>query len=265
MLQVKTGTNLRKDELLTEIKHIKVKGLTAREESRYSKHIMIPEIGVEGQLKLRSSSVLVVGAGGLGCPVLQYLTASGIGTLGIVEYDVVDESNLQRQILYGSMDKGKLKSIISRDRLNLQNDLVDIKIFNIKAIAENAIDLFTDFDIIVDATDNYAARYVIDDACVKLEKPMVHGAIYKFEGQVSVFNYKGGPTYRSYNPEVVADNSPPPSEVGLFGVLPGITGTYMAMEVMKIITGLPNILTGKMLIFNILNNTSYTITINKNP
>lgn len=243
-----------------------MKKLTIREEARYSKHIMLPEIGLEGQMKLKASRVLVVGAGGLGCPVLQYLTAAGIGTLGIVEFDVVDESNLQRQILYGSMDKGKLKSIISRDRLNLQNDLVDIKIFNIKATAENATDLFAAFDIIVDATDNYEARYVIDDVCAKSGKPMVHGAIYKFEGQVSVFNYEGGPTYRSYNPQKESpDKTPPPSEIGLFGVLPGITGTYMATEVIKIITGLANVLSGKMLIFNIINNTSYTITINNNP
>lgn len=242
-----------------------MKKLTIREETRYSKHIMIPEIGIEGQLKLKASSVLVVGAGGLGCPVLQYLTAAGIGTIGIVEFDMVDESNLQRQILYGTMDKGKLKSIISRDRLNQQNDLVDIKIFNIKATAENAPELFTGFDIIVDATDNYDARYVMDDVCAKSGKPMVHGAIYKFEGQVSVFNYNGGPTYRSYNPQNKShDNTPPPSEVGLLGVLPGITGTYMATEVLKIIIGLPNILSGKILVFNILNNSSYTIAINNN-
>lgn len=227
---------------------------------------MLPEIGLEGQLKLKASGVLVVGAGGLGCPVLQYLTAAGIGTLGIVEFDVVDESNLQRQILYGSMDKGKLKSIISRDRLNLQNDLVDIKIFNIKATAKNATELFTGFDIIVDATDNFEARYVIDDVCAISGKPMVHGAIYKFEGQVSVFNYKGGPTYHSYNPKnELPDKTPPPSETGLLGVLPGITGTYMATEVIKIISGLPNVLSGKMLVFNILNNSSYTITIDNNP
>ncbi len=226
---------------------------------------MIPEIRIEGQMKLKASSVLVVGAGGLGCPVLQYLTAAGIGTLGIVEFDIVNESNLQRQILYGSMDKGKLKSIISRDRLNLQNDLVDIKIFNIKATAENASELFTGFDIIVDATDNYEARYVIDDVCARSGKPMVHGAIYKYEGQVAVFNYEGGPTYRSYNPQKeLPDKTPPPSEIGLLGVLPGITGTYMATEVIKIITGLANVLSGKMLIFNIINNTSYTITINNN-
>jgi len=227
---------------------------------------MLPEVGEEGQLKLKSSRVLVVGAGGLGCPVLQYLTAAGVGTIGLVEYDIVDESNLQRQILYGTMDKGKLKSIISRDRLNLQNDLVKIEIHNIKCDQKNALKLAGDYDVIVDATDNYEARYLINDACVILDKPMVHGAIYKFEGQVSLFNYKGGPTYRCYNPwDEKLSASPLPSDVGLFGVLPGITGTYMANEVIKILIGLENTLSGKILIFNILHNTSYTININKNP
>ena len=238
--------------------------LTPREKTRYRKHIMIPEVGEEGQLKLKRSRVLVVGAGGLGCPVLQYLTAAGVGTIGLVEYDIVDETNLQRQILYGTMDRGKLKSIISRDRLNLQNDLVKIEVHNIRFDKNNALKLAGDYEVIVDATDNYEARYLINDACVILDKPMVHGAIYKFEGQVSLFNYKGGPTYRCYNPwDEKLSAGPPPAEVGLFGVLPGITGTYMANEVIKILIELGNTLSGKILIFNILHNTSYTININR--
>lgn len=227
---------------------------------------MIDDIGVEGQLRIKNSSVLVVGAGGLGCPVLQYLTAAGVGKIGIVEFDMVDESNLQRQILYGSEDRGKLKSIISRDRLNIMNDLVDIQLFNIRLNKSNAVNIISDFDIIVDATDNYETRYAINDACIELDRPMVHGAIYKTEGQVSVFNYRGGPSYRCYHPESLkASSNPDPASSGLFGVLPGITGTYMATEVIKMITGTGDVLSGKILIFNIMYNTHYTININKNP
>ncbi|MFN2380900.1 MAG: ThiF family adenylyltransferase [Bacteroidales bacterium] len=240
--------------------------LTNREIKRYEKHIMLPEIGIEGQIKIRNSSVAVVGAGGLGCPVLQYLTAAGVGKIGIVEYDMVDESNLQRQILYGSADKGKLKSIISRDRLNLMNDQVEITLFNIRLDNKNSEKILQGYDIIVDATDNYSTRYIISDASVKLDRPMVHGAIYKFEGQVSVFNYMNGPSYRCYNPEPeLKKGDPAPSETGLLGVLPGITGTYMATEVLKIITGTGNVLSGRVLVFNILKNTSYTIEISRNP
>lgn len=240
--------------------------LTDREKKRYEKHIMLPEIGMEGQLKIRNSSVAVVGAGGLGCPVLQYLAAAGVGRIGIVEYDMVDESNLQRQILYGSADRGKLKSIISRDRLNLMNDLVEITLSNIRLDKKNAERILHGYDIIVDATDNYSTRYVINDASLKLGRPMVHGAIYKFEGQVSVFNYMNGPSYRCYNPETeIKKDDPAPAETGLLGVLPGITGTYMATEVLKIITGSGNVLSGRVLVFNIFKNTSYTLEISRNP
>jgi molybdopterin/thiamine biosynthesis adenylyltransferase len=235
--------------------------LSQREIRRYSKQIMIPEIGIPGQEKLRQASVLIVGAGGLGCPVLQYLTVAGIGRLGIVEFDKVDETNLQRQILYGSLDVGKLKSIIAKNRLEHLNSFVGLEIINLRLEAANALSVLKNFDIIVDATDNYETRYVINDSCVILDKPMVHGAIYKFEGQVSVFNYIGGPTYRCYNPEAIKDNykNPKPADVGLMGVLPGITGTYMANEVIKIITGTGTVLSGKMLIFNIMDNSFRTI------
>jgi molybdopterin/thiamine biosynthesis adenylyltransferase len=240
--------------------------LSPKELRRYQRQIMIPEIGIEGQEKLKNASVLIVGAGGLGCPVLQYLTAAGIGKIGVVEFDMVDENNLQRQILYGSLDIGKLKSIIVKDRLEYLNDLVSIKILNLKFIAKNALGIVSEYDLVIDATDNYTTRYIINDACVILNKPMVHGAIYIHEGQVSVFNYRGGPTYRCYNPyNNIKYLDPEPGDTGLFGVLPGITGTYMASEAIKIITGIGDVLSGNMLYFNILNNNTYMIHINNIP
>jgi adenylyltransferase/sulfurtransferase len=243
------------------------RNLSPREIRRYGKQIMLPEIGIEGQEKLKAASVLVVGAGGLGCPVLQYLTAAGIGKIGIIEFDKVDETNLQRQVLYGSMDVGKLKSIIVRDRLDHLNSLVSLDLFNLRLEENNVLRIIRDFDIIIDATDNYETRYTISDACVSLGKPMVHGSIYKYEGQVSVFNYNGGPTYRCYNPfdKNKGARNPKPADTGLMGVLPGITGTYMANEVIKIITGTGEVLSGKILIFNIMNNSFRTIGINRNP
>jgi len=241
--------------------------LSQRESRRYRKQIMIPEIGIEGQEKLKKASVLVVGAGGLGCPVLQYLVAAGVGRIGLAEFDVVSEENLQRQILYGSNDVGKLKSIIARDRLEHLNSLVTLEIYNLRIDASNVLPVFRDFDVIVDATDNLEARYIINDSCVILNKPMVHGAIYKFEGQVSVFNYKGGPTYRCYNPlnPEAKSKNPSPSEVGILGVLPGITGTYMANEAIKIITGIGKVFSGKMLLFNIMENSFYVIYVRNVP
>ncbi|MBI5010584.1 MAG: HesA/MoeB/ThiF family protein, partial [Bacteroidia bacterium] len=229
--------------------------------------IMIPEIGLEGQEKLKKSKVLVIGAGGLGCPILQYLTVAGIGTISIVEFDMVDESNLQRQVLYGTSDVGKLKSIIAKERLEHLNSNVEFEIINLRLDASNALSIISDFDIIVDATDNIETRYVINDACIMINKPMVHGAIYKYEGVVSVFNYLGGPTYRCFNPSGLSESykNPAPAHVGLLGVLPGITGTLMANEVIKIITGTGEILSGKMLIFNIFNNTFRTFQIKSIP
>jgi adenylyltransferase/sulfurtransferase len=237
--------------------------LSQREHRRYSRQILLTGIGTAGQEKLKKSRVLVVGAGGLGCPVLQYLTASGVGKIGIVEFDTVNETNLQRQILYGSEDLGKLKSIIARDRLLQLNSFVVTELFNVRLDAVNAAGIMNGFDIIVDATDNLESRYVISDACVALGKPMVHGAIYKFEGAVSVFNFEGGPDYRRYNPEKKMEGSrnPLPAEVGVIGVLPGITGTMMANEVIKIITGTGNVLSGKILLFNIADNSFRIISV----
>ncbi len=231
--------------------------LSPRETRRYSKQIMIPEIGLKGQQKLKQAKVLVIGAGGLGCPVLQYLTAAGIGKIGIAEFDIVDETNLQRQVLFGSTDIGKLKSIIAKNRLEHLNSFVEVELFNLRCDVTNSLNILSSFDVIVDATDNLDSRYIINDACVILSKTMVHGAVYKYEGEISVFNYKGGPTYRCFNPKEKNKDfkNPLPAQVGLLGVLPGITGTYMANEVIKIITGTGDILSGKVLLINILNNT----------
>jgi adenylyltransferase/sulfurtransferase len=241
--------------------------LSPRELRRYAKQIRIPEIGVEGQEKLKKASVLVVGAGGLGCPVLQYLAAAGVGTIGIAEFDTVSEENLQRQILYGSNDVGKLKSIIAKRQLENLNSLVSIEIHNLRIDSSNALSVFSDFHIIVDASDNLETRYIINDACVILGKPMVHGAIYKFEGEVAVFNYRGGPTYRCFNPfsNNKGARNPAPAEVGIVGVLPGITGTLMANEIIKIITGSGKVLGGKVLLLNISENTMHLISIRDNP
>jgi len=216
---------------------------------------MIPEVGIAGQEKIRKSRVIVVGAGGLGSPVLQYLVAAGVGMAGIAEFDTVDETNLQRQVLYGSDDVGKLKSIIAKERLVHLNSLVEIPILNLRIDAKNAIRAFENYDIVVDATDNYEARYVISDACVILDKPMVHGSVYKSEAQVAVFNYNGGPTYRCFNPYVKdpALRDPRPADVGILGVLTGMTGTIMASEVLKIITGTGEVLSGKVLLVNTFN------------
>lgn len=237
--------------------------LSQKEIRRYSKQIMIPEIGINGQEKLKLAKVLVVGAGGLGCPVLQYLTAAGIGNIAVAEFDLVDETNLQRQILYGSGDVGKLKSIIAKNRLEHLNSLLNFEIFNLRIDASNSLNVLKDFDVIVDATDNLTSRYIINDSCVILNKPMVHGSVYKYEGVVSVFNFKGGATYRCFNPPEPNKNynNPLPSEVGLFGTLPGITGTFMANEVTKVITGSGDILSGKVLLINIFNNTFSTFSV----
>jgi molybdopterin/thiamine biosynthesis adenylyltransferase len=241
--------------------------LSQREIRRYNKQIMLPEIGIEGQQKLKNSSIAIIGAGGLGCPVLQYLTAAGIGRITIIEFDKVDEANLQRQVLYGSDDVGKLKSIIAKDRLEHLNSFTEVEILNLRINEENSLKTLKDYDIIVDATDNLRTRYIISDTCVILDKPMVHGAIYKYEGQVAVFNFRRGPTYRCFNPftgDKISRN-PAPAEAGLLGVLPGTAGIFMANEVIKIITGTGSVLSGKVLVFNILDYSFHLINIRNLP
>lgn len=221
--------------------------------SRYDRHIILSEIGREGQNKLSEASVLVIGAGGLGCAVLQYLTAAGIGTIGIVDFDIVTESNLQRQILYGSSSLGLNKAKAAKHRLQDLNNTINIYTYPEKLTHKNAINLFEKYDIIVDGTDNFDARYLINDASILTNKPLVYAGIYKFEGQVSVFNYQNGPSYRCLFPNSPQEGSIPNcSEIGVLGVLPGIIGTMQANEVLKIILGLGNVLTGKVLYYNAL-------------
>jgi adenylyltransferase/sulfurtransferase len=243
------------------------KKLSQREIKRYSRQIMIPEIGIRGQELLKRASVIVVGAGGLGCPVLMYLAAGGIGRLAVLDHDFVDERNLQRQLLYNSNDVGKLKTVIAKSRLEQLNPLISVESLNIRLEASNSLTVLKNYDIVVDATDNIKTRYLINDSCVILGKPMVHGAVYKFEGQVSVFNFMAGPTYRCYNPSenFKEQKDPPSDETGLISVLPGITGTIMANEVIKIITETGDVLAGKLLLFNILTNSFHLLNIRNIP
>lgn len=221
---------------------------------RYQKHILLPEVGIEGQEKLHQARVLVVGAGGLGCPVLQYLTAAGVGIVGIIDADIVSLSNLQRQILYRTEDIGRKKVEAAKEVLQALNPDITIHTYPEMFTEENA-DLLSEYDIVVDCTDNLKARYVINDACVKANKPFVYGSIYRFEGQVAVFNYQNGPTYRCLFDEGEAESeSPNCAEIGVLGVLPGIIGTYQALEVVKFITGIGELLSGKLLMINTLHN-----------
>ncbi len=223
--------------------------------TRYHRQIILPEIGVSGQKKLSESKVLVVGAGGLGCPVLQYITAAGIGTIGIIDFDVVETSNLHRQILYGESAVGKNKAIAAKERLADLNPDITINAYPQKLDTKNAISLFSQYDIIVDGTDNFSTRYLINDAVVLTNKPLVYGAIFKFEGQVAVFNYQNGPSYRCLFPNPPKAGSVPScADIGVLGVLPGIIGSMQANEVMKIILGLGTVLSGELLTYDTLTN-----------
>lgn len=230
-----------------------------QELKRYNRHIILSEVGKEGQEKLKNARVLVVGAGGLGCPVLQYLVAAGVGTIGIVDADRVDESNLQRQILYNVEDIGKPKALTAAQKLSFQNPYIKIKAYNEWLSKDNILDILKEYDIVVDGSDNFPTRYLVNDASVMLDKVLVFGSIYKFEGQVSVFNYsKGGvkgPTYRCLFPEPPApEDVPNCSQIGVIGVLPGLIGTMQANEVIKIILGLGDVLSGRVLVADLLEN-----------
>ena len=231
---------------------------------RYNRHIILSEIGHKGQEKLSKAKVLVVGAGGLGCPVLQYLAAAGIGTLGIIDYDIVELSNLQRQILFGTNSLGKNKANEAKAKLQDLNQTINIIAYPEQLTYQNAIELFNQFDIIVDGTDNFETRYLINDACVITNKPLVFGAIYKFQGQLVVFNYNNGPSYRCAFPDKPEKGEVPNcSEVGVLGVLPGIIGAMMANEVLKIVLGIGNILSGEMRCYDALSNQNQIIKINR--
>lgn len=232
---------------------------------RYNRHIILSEIGQAGQDKISNAKVLVIGAGGLGCPILQYLAASGIGTLGIIDFDIVDISNLQRQVLFGTSSLGKNKAQAAKTRLEDLNNDISIITYAEKLTHKNALDLFNQYDIIVDGTDNFETRYLVNDACIITNKPLVFGAIYKFEGQVSVFNYKNGPSYRCLFPNPPEkDTVPNCSEIGVLGVLPGIIGSMQANEVLKIILGIGNVLSEKLLCYNALTSQISTLKIKRN-
>jgi len=234
--------------------------MNTKEHYRYKRHTSLPQIGKEGQLKFRAAKVLVIGAGGLGCPVLQYLTAAGVGQLGIVDFDVVDESNLQRQILYTTADIGKSKAFCSASRLHQLNPFIEFKAIDEMLTETNALDLLSKYDLVVDGSDNFRTRYLVNDACVILKKPLVFGSIYQFEGQVTVFNYLDGPTYRCLYPE--PNNLGSCEEAGVLGVLPGTIGCLMATEVLKIISGVGDVLSGKLLLYDALKSSFQTFVFN---
>lgn len=225
--------------------------LSGGETRRYNRHIILPEIGSLGQQKLKQAKVLVVGAGGLGCPVLMYLTAAGVGNIGIIDFDKIDESNLQRQILYSTEDIGNYKSEVAKNKLSKQNPYITITSYISQLTFQNAIEIVTGYDVIVDGSDNFATRYLLNDVCVNTNKPLVAASILKFEGQLSVYNYMNGPTYRCLFPEPPSD-SLNCSEIGVIGVLPGILGTLQANEVIKIITGIGKVLSGRLLLMDAL-------------
>ncbi|WP_109743823.1 molybdopterin-synthase adenylyltransferase MoeB [Arcicella aurantiaca] len=221
--------------------------------NRYNRQIILPEIGVEGQQKLLNAHVLVIGAGGLGCPILQYLVAAGVGNIGIVDADVVSISNLQRQILYTVSDVGKQKVVVAKAHLLAQNPEANIDIYPVMLHSSNVLDIFQNYDFVIDGSDNFATRYLVNDACVILKKAFVSGSIFKFEGQISVFNYQNGPTYRCLYPEPPTVGSVPNcSEIGVIGTLAGIIGTMQAAEAIKIITDAGEVLSGKLLLFDML-------------
>jgi molybdopterin/thiamine biosynthesis adenylyltransferase/rhodanese-related sulfurtransferase/molybdopterin converting factor small subunit len=242
---------------------------TKEELARYDRHIIIPGFGMEAQQKLKAAKVLVIGSGGLGSPVLLYLAAAGVGTIGIVDFDVVDDSNLQRQVLFGVNEIGKPKVEAAKRRLEALNPYIHLRIYNTHLNSQNALDILRDYDVIADGTDNFPTRYLVNDASVLLGKPNVYASIFQFEGQVSVFNYRDqqgqlSPNYRDLYP-----TPPPPglvpscAEGGVLGVLPGIIGSLQALEVIKVITGVGETLAGRFYIFDALNFESRTFTIRR--
>ncbi|MFA9408215.1 MAG: molybdopterin-synthase adenylyltransferase MoeB [Candidatus Dadabacteria bacterium] len=241
-------------------------GLTNEQVKRYSRHLIMPEVGVEGQEKLINSSVLCIGAGGLGSPLALYLAAAGVGHLGILDFDVVDFSNLQRQIIHSEKTIGELKVESAKKRLLELNSDIKVTTYNEMLTSENAMEIIKDYDIIVDGTDNFATRYLVNDSCVLLGKPNVYGSIFRFEGQVSVFDAKKGPCYRCLYPE-----PPPPglvpscAEGGVLGILPGIIGTLQAAEAVKLILEKGNPLIGRLLFLDVLEMQPREMKLRKDP
>ncbi|MDQ3861038.1 MAG: molybdopterin-synthase adenylyltransferase MoeB [Actinomycetota bacterium] len=240
--------------------------LSNEEIARYSRHLIMPEVALDGQKKLKQARVLTIGAGGLGAPLAMYLAAAGVGTLGIVDFDVVDESNLQRQIIHGTSDIGRPKMESARDRINDINPNVHVEAYEEALSSENALEIFKDFDVIVDGTDNFPTRYLVNDACVLTGKPNVYGSIFRFEGQASVFWAKEGPCYRCLYPE-----PPPPglvpscAEGGVLGILPGAIGTIQATETVKLILGIGEPLVGRLLLYDALGMSFREMKLRKDP
>ncbi len=231
----------------------------------YSRQILLEDIGLAGQEKLKKAKVLVIGAGGLGCPVLTYLTAAGVGNIGIVDHDIIEISNLHRQTLYSFEEIGKSKAEIAKIKLEKLNPFISIEVFSIRFEIDNALKIMEKYEIIVDCSDNYETRFLVNDATVFLNKILIYGSIYKFEGQVSVFNFKNGPTYRCLFPEMpVKESLTNCSLSGVIGVLPGIIGGFQANEVVKIITEQNNILSGKLMIYNAKTNHNQFIDFKRN-
>jgi len=234
--------------------------LKPAEKQRYQRHLLLEQIGEEGQTRLRNASVLVVGAGGLGCPVMQFLTATGIGRIGIVDDDLVDISNLQRQFLYGFGDVGKHKAVVSAQKMEQLNGFVGVERLNCRLNADNALQLVATYDVIADCTDNHEARFLINDACVFSSKPMVHAGVFRHQGQLAVFNHQGGPTYRCFHDEDKASSPNPPAD-GIYSVLPGIIGALQSNEIIKLITGIGRLLNGVLLTFDTWQNEFYELRI----
>ena len=233
---------------------------------RYSRHLIMPEVGMEGQLKLKRARVLLIGTGGLGAPLGLYLAAAGVGRLGLVDFDVVDFTNLQRQVTFGTSDVGRRKIEAAKERLSILNPHIQIDTYEAKLSSENALGILRDYDVVVDGTDNFPTRYLVNDACILLGKPNVYGSIFRFDGQTTVFGYPGGPCYRCLYPE-----PPPPglvpscAEGGVLGVLPGIVGSIQAMETIKLILGTGDLLVGRLLLFDALAMRFRELKLRKNP
>ncbi|MFB2772011.1 molybdopterin-synthase adenylyltransferase MoeB [Pelatocladus sp. BLCC-F211] len=240
--------------------------LTKDDYERYSRHLILPEVGLEGQKRLKAASVLCIGTGGLGSPLLLYLAAAGIGRIGIVDFDVVDTSNLQRQVIHGTSWVGKPKIASAKNRILEINPYCQVDLYETRLSSENALDIVKPYDVVVDGTDNFPTRYLVNDACVLLDKPNVYGSIFRFEGQATVFNYEGGPNYRDLYPE-----PPPPgmvpscAEGGVLGILPGMIGIIQATETVKIIMGQGNTLSGRLLLYNALEMKFRELKLRPNP
>ena len=240
--------------------------LNSEEKKHYNRQLILSEIGPTGQEKLKAAKVLVVGAGGLGCPVLQYLTGAGVGTIGIIDPDVVSVSNLHRQILYSLEDVGVSKAQTAASKLSKANPFIQIKPYFEGLNTQNALDIIAQYDFVIDGTDNFETRYLINDACVIQKKPFIYGAIYKFDGQVSVFNYNRGTTYRCLFPEAPKSGEVPScAQIGVLGILPGVIGSLQANEALKLILGIGELLSGKLLTLDLLTLQQFIFEIEANP